>query len=316
MRCLPHLGAAWRTEMAARRDTSEISMRVTLLGKSLSLGSLGLALLSGTAWAQDATAPAPAAPAPAAPASPAPDTAPMPAPGAAPAAATPPAAPEPTTAEPAVPEAKPAAPEAPVEESYPPAWFRIDSDLGNLQFWAGATHPVAEGLGIASDLYLVGTLGEFDIGPAITVGPFTATPMLGFQVDWAKRKAQALVPQFYFTGGPDPVYLELWVQNYQNQLFDSTPNHDLYTRFFVDYKFSKYVGIGPQIEPYFALNKKAADDSERKSGIMSMVVGGNVMLSNYGKGNVVFLFLGYETKKDARPDDAGLGGRFTWVRNF
>jgi len=112
--------------------------------------------------------------------------------------------------------------EAPVaEETFPAAWFRIDSDLGSLQLWAGATHPLTDGIGLATDMYVLATvggtgllsLGEFDIGPAITAGTFTLTPMLGVQADWGNHRMAALVPQFYLTGGPDPIYTELWLQN-------------------------------------------------------------------------------------------------------
>ncbi|MND07531.1 hypothetical protein D3C83_295670 [compost metagenome] len=60
-----------------------------------------------------------------------------------------------------------------------------------------------------------------------------------------------------------------------------------------------------------------------------MVVGGDILLSNYGKASSIQLFLGYETKKSNRviPSDdpalpdggdptSGLAGRFTFVHNF
>jgi hypothetical protein len=256
-------------------------MRTTLLGSSVALLSCALALVAGSAQAQDE----------------------------APAEAPPPAAPEAAPPPPAEP--------APAEDAPIPAWIRLDSDLFGLQLWAGATHPLGDGIGLASDIYLAtsggDTLGEFDIGPAIAAGPVTVTPMLGFQANWTDRKAQAIVPQLYVTGGPDPLYLEFWFQNYLNSIFTDGAANDIYMRLFVDYKLGKHFGVGPQIEPYLALNDAGAT---RETGLMSMVIGGNVMLTNYGKGSTMFLFLGYETKESARPDDNGLGGRFTYVYNF
>jgi hypothetical protein len=202
------------------------------------------------------------------------------------------------------------------KETYPPAWFRIDSDLGALQLWAGATHPLSDTIGLASDIYVnSGYLGEFDIGPAITAGPFLLTPMLGIQFDWSQRQAAAIVPQFYLVGGPDPIYMELWIQNYIQTVFDypseDTGVNSLYFRFFLDYKVSKYFGVGPEIEPLLALN---ADDDK----LVSLPIGANLMLSNYGVGNTLFIFLGYETKKAARDatEGNGLAGRLTFVKNF
>jgi hypothetical protein len=270
-------------------------MRIRLLGSHLSLCTAA-GLITATAWAQD---PAPAEPAPAEPA-PAAEPTPLPAP-AAPAASEPIAQPE------------PAAPAE--EESYPPAWFRIDSDGGALQLWAGATHAIADGIGLATDIYVnSGTLGEFDVGPAFTAGDFTVTPMIGIQFDWAQKKADAIVPQLYVTGGPDPIYLELWVQNYlytplDYEIDDTAVNNILYFRLFVDYEISKYLAIGPQVEPLLTLS--GGGDT-----LTSLPVGGNLMFSNYGAGNSLFFFLGYETKDEAKVDDAALVGRLTFVKNF
>jgi hypothetical protein len=207
-------------------------------------------------------------------------------------------------------------PPEPAADVLPPAWFRIDSDGAGLQLWAGATHALTDTIGLASDIYVnSGTLGEFDLGPAFTAGPFIVTPMLGIQFDWAAKQAAALVPQLYVVGGPDPIYLELWVQNYLYTPFKYPNDPDgldntLYFRFFIDYKLSKYVAIGPQIEPLFVLG----GDGDT---LASLPIGGNVMLSNYGAGNSLFVYLGYETKDTAQgPDDEALVGRLTFVKNF
>jgi hypothetical protein len=212
----------------------------------------------------------------------------------------------------------PAAAEAAEKETFPPAWFRIDSDSATLQLWAGATHPLSDTIGLATDIYVnSGSLGEFDLGPAFTAGPFIVTPMLGVQFDWVQHKAAAIVPQLYVVGGPDPIYLELWIQNYLYTPFDygfapdAPAVNTLYARFFVDYKLGKYIGIGPEIEPLLAVS------GEDKS-LLSLPIGGNLMLSNYGVGNSLFVFLGYETKSEARDlvDGNALVGRLTFVKNF
>jgi len=183
-----------------------------------------------------------------------------------------------------------------------------------LQLWAGATHPLGEGLGLASDIYVnSGFLGEFDIGPAITAGPMTLTPMIGVQFDWGQRKMAAIVPQFYAVGGVAPVYFELWAQLYLYKPTDYGLNF-LYTRLFVNFALSDYIAIGPQAEITFGIG----DDQDT---VTSLPVGGNVMLTNYGKGNTLLLFLGYETNENAREASGGSGdravaGRMTFIHNF
>lgn len=284
-------------------------MRMSLLGSHVTVLSCAAALMTANAWAQDAAAPPPPTPA----TEPAPVTAP--APVAAPEA--PPAQVQPDTAAQGTAPTAPAAEPAAAAPTGPAGWFRIDSDLTGIQLWAGATHPLGEGIGLASDIYLTGSLGEFDLGPAITAGPFTITPMLGYQIDWANRRSNSIVPQLYITGGPDPIYMEFWFQNYENQIFrDGAPN-DIYTRLFVNYKLSPFISIGPEIEPWFALNESGG----RKTGISSFVVGGDVMFFSYGTNNTLQLFLGYETKKSAQvgidgESDRKLGGRFSFVHNW
>jgi hypothetical protein len=260
------------------------------------------ALAPAVALAQD---PAPTTPAPAA----------MPAPEPAPAA---PLAAEPVPATTEAPmEAAPvveAAPEAaPVEEeTFPAAWFRFDSDAGMFQAWAGATYALTDTIGLATDIYVnSANLGEFDIGPAFTLGPTFLTPMLGVQWDWTNHKTAAIVPQLYFTGGPDPIYFEFWFQNYNYAAFTEGAANSGYIRFFIDYKVGKYFAFGPQIEATFAFNDgaKVGDES-----LTSLPVGGNIMLTNYGKNNTGILFLGYEAAKNFSPRD--LVGRLTFIHNF
>jgi hypothetical protein len=47
---------------------------------------------------------------------------------------------------------------------------------------------------------------------------------------------------------------------------------------------------------------------------MSLPVGLNVMLSSYGKNNVLYIFGGWETQDT--PNDEHVAGRLTFVHNF
>jgi hypothetical protein len=273
----------------------------TKIALMTSLAALG-ALLPASAFAQDAAAPA--APA-AAPAAEAPAPAPAPAVEAAPAPAA---------------EAAPAAPAA------WPGWIRADHDGGGLQLWGGATAPLADGIGLAYDMYVNfggPAMGEFDIGPAIAVSSLTLTPMIGAQFNWNDRTFAALVPQLYLTGPfmDGKLYEELWIQYYNYKLVRETGlDTYLYLRAFVDYKISDNVGVGPQIE----LTQNFTQEK-----LTSLPVGGNVML-NMGLNSTFFMFLGYETNKNSNTyptGDDGMGnptgtekhnvaGRLTFVHNF
>jgi hypothetical protein len=306
-------------------------MRLTSLVHSHALLA-SVALVAANAWAQT--------PAPAATPAPATTPAPMPAPaapGAAPAATpAPEAAPAPAT-EPVAPAAEPApapadAAPAPApavveeEETFPAAWFRIDSDLGGLQLWAGATHMFNDTIGLASDIYVnSGFLGEFDIGPSIVAGPMYITPMIGVQWDWAAKRAAAIVPQLYVTGGPDPIYTELWLQWYNYAAFkDPNPivpgaQSYLYGRFFIDYKAHKYFAFGPQIEFQIALNdaaKVTLPEETEPTSLTYLPIGANVMLTNYGKNNTLLAFLGYDVQSPDAPLNRHLAGRLTFIHNF
>jgi len=258
------------------------------------LAALG-AFVPAAAMAQDAAAPAP-----------------EPAPAAAP--ATPAAEPAPAAA----PEAAPAAPAAWA------GWIRADHDGGGLQLWGGATAPLADGIGLAYDMYVNfggPALGEFDIGPAIAVSTLTLTPMIGAQFNWNDKSFAALVPQLYLTGPllDNKLYNELWIQYYNYKLVrDTGADTYLYVREFIDYKISDNVGVGPEIE----LTQNFTQEK-----LTSLPIGANVML-NMGANSTFFGFLGYETNKTgatvATIDDMGmatavkhhLAGRLSFVHNF
>jgi hypothetical protein len=302
-------------------------MRLTSLVHSHALLA-SVALVTANAWAQT--------PAPATTPAPADTTAPMPVPatpGAAPAVAPEPAPTPPTDAAapvepaPAPADAVPApAPAVEEEETFPAAWFRIDSDLGGLQLWAGATHMFNDTIGLASDIYVnSGFLGEFDIGPSIVAGPMYITPMIGVQWDWVARRAAAIVPQLYVTGGPDPIYTELWLQWYNYAAFkDPNPGVPgaqsfLYGRFFIDYKAHKYIAFGPQIEFTIALNdaaKVTLPEETEPTSLTYLPIGANVMFTNYGKNNTLLAFMGYDVQSFDVPLQRHLTGRLTFIHNF
>ena len=243
-----------------------------------------------------------------------------------PAAAAPAAAPAPAEAAPAAPAAPAEA--APAATTPLPGWVRIDSDAGGVQLWGGATFPLTEGIGLAFDMYVLQyalpggalgaptalSLGEFDIGPAITAGPFTLTPMLGVQFDWSSRKAQALVPPFYVTGGPAPIYSELWFQYYNNKVFNDALTNQVNGRLIVDYKISDYVAAGLELDLGFDSKglPNAAGDAKK---VYSLPIGANVMFSNVGLNSSFMGFLGYETG-DPSAQKNHLAGRLTFVHNF
>ncbi|RYZ09360.1 MAG: hypothetical protein EOO73_03430 [Myxococcales bacterium] len=223
-----------------------------------------------------------------------------------------------TTAEPAPTTAAEAAPTGPTPA---PGWMRIDSDFFGLQLWGGGTLPLADGIGLAMDIYTnalvpgyaTSSFGEFDIGPAITAGPFVVTPMIGLQMDFAVHKAAALVPQLYVTGGPGPIYAELWFQYYNYKVFDGLSNQ-INSRLFVDYKLSDYIAIGPQIElNYDSVGIPNASGEAKK--VYKLPIGGNIMFNNLGLNSSLLAFVGYETGEPYGLDNH-LAGRLTYLHNF
>ncbi|MGC4063500.1 MAG: hypothetical protein QM784_02385 [Polyangiaceae bacterium] len=284
-------------------------MRMTLASLTTNVAILATLAMPSLAAAQDA---APAAPPPPAAAEVAP----------APVAA----APTPTDAAPPAAAAAPApaapAAEAPAETPIP-SYFRLDHDyMFGLQLWAGATYPLTDKIGLATDVYIAENYvsagdtgavqsywGEFDIGPALTLGPVALTPMVGVAFDWAAKKAVALNgPQLYTIVSLDKFYFESWIWTMLYSAFDKKgPNDYIHTRNWALYKVTDKIGVGPQLEYTY--------DIEDKKTIYGFPVGGHVELA-YGTGNSLGLFLGYDTKKSTRVDDAAAVGRITFVHNF
>jgi hypothetical protein len=303
----------------------------TILASLISNAALVATIgLTGVAAAQDAAptpAAAPAAPAPAATPAAATDAT-VPTTTAAPA----PAALEATTPPPAA-GAIPAAP--PAEEAKPiPSYFRIDHDyMFGLQLWAGATYPITDTIGLATDVYIAENYpaaalttdasgaptgagiaqsywGEFDIGPALTFGPLSLTPMVGIAFDWAAKRAVAINgPQLYTILNLDHFYFESWVWTMLYSAFKKDGANDyIHTRNWFLYKPNSVIGFGPQLEYTY--------DLEAKQTAFGFPVGGHVELS-YGTGNSLGLFVGYDTKKATHAaDDTAAVGRITFVHNF
>ena len=72
------------------------------------------------------------------------------------------------------------------EESSISGWFRTDTDSLGTQIWVGASHPVGS-ISIDSDIYVVDTFGEFDLGLGIPVVDsdslsLSLLPMVGYWI--------------------------------------------------------------------------------------------------------------------------------------
>ncbi|WP_437784873.1 hypothetical protein [Sorangium sp. So ce1097] len=288
-------------------------------------------LASPAAWAQDPAPPLAdpgAAAPPAEPTSPAPTAeptaiAPAPAPAPAPAgdaaaSATAPVPPAPGTAEPVG---------EPKEEPSPIAsWFRMDMDSLGLQLWAGASHQLGP-ISLSSDIYITPMLGtaEFDIGPAFTFGPVTINPMVGFAFNFVTQEPSALVaPQLFTYVDVKPVYFESWILGSFSSMFNEAASDYFYSRDFLLFYPTDDFGIGPHLELTIEANEIVTPDdpatadvneaSVDEAGLSSLQIGGVIGL-NYGTGNKLLLYLGYETQKESQLGDK-LAGRFTFIHNF
>ncbi|WP_437818761.1 hypothetical protein [Sorangium sp. So ce1078] len=284
-------------------------------------------LASPAAWAQD---PAPPPADPGAAAAPPETTAPAP-----PVEPTATAGDPATTGDPATAgQAAPVTPapgttepvgEPPAEPSQIPSWFRFDADNLGLQVWAGASHQLGP-ISLSSDIYLT-TLGtaEFDIGPAFTMGPVTINPMVGFAFNFMTQQPAALVaPQLFTYIDAKPVYFESWILGSFSSMFNESVQNYLYSRDFLLFYPTDDFGIGPHLELTIDLNETVIGEDDPattdvnegldNTGLASLQIGGVVGL-NYGTGNKLLLYLGYETQKESQLNDK-IAGRFTFIHNF
>ena len=199
------------------------------------------------------------------------------------------------------------------EESSISGWFRTDTDSLGTQIWVGASHPVGS-ISIDSDIYVVDTFGEFDLGLGIPVVDsdslsLSLLPMVGIGFDYGTPNGPTtlIAPQLftYLTAGS--IYFESWIQMFLNSPFDEEGADSFYTRDFILYSINDTVAIGPQVE--------ATIDLGDESGLGSLVVGGRINLG-YGENNTLGLFVGIETQLEEDSEDTGLTGRMTFVRSW
>ncbi len=201
------------------------------------------------------------------------------------------------------------------EESGISGWFRTDTDGYGTQIWFGASHPMGS-VSIDTDIYVVDTFGEFDLGLGIPVVDsedmsLTFLPMVGIGFDYksANGPSSLIAPQLftYLTAGS--IYLESWLQFFFNTPFDYGDD-SFYTRDFLLYSLNDTIAIGPQVEATILLKGL---EEETETGLSSLVVGGRINLG-YGENNTLGLFVGYETQLEEKSEDSGITGRLTFVR--
>lgn len=203
------------------------------------------------------------------------------------------------------------------EESSISGWFRTDTDSLGTQLWFGGSYP-AGSVSIDSDIYVVGTFAEFDLGIGIPVADsdslsLTFLPMVGIGFDYASANGPSslIAPQLftYLTAGS--IYFESWIQGFFNTPFDYGDD-SLYTRDFVLYSVTENIAIGPQVE--VTLTLKGLEE-ETETGLSSLIVGGRINMA-YGENNTLGLFVGIETQMEDDSEDTGLTGRMTFVRTW
>jgi hypothetical protein len=204
-----------------------------------------------------------------------------------------------------------------MEESSVSGWFRTDTDSLGTQIWFGGSHPLGS-VSIDSDIYVVGTFAEFDLGLGISAIDseglsLNFIPMVGIGFDYASANGPSslIAPQLftYLTAGS--IYFESWIQGFFNTPFDYGDD-SLYTRDFLLYSLNDTVAIGPQVEAGIILKGL---EEETETGLSSLVVGGRINLG-YGENNMLGLFVGVETQLDDDSEDSGITGRMTFVRTW
>ena len=126
------------------------------------------------------------------------------------------------------------------ESSGASGWFRTDTDSLGTQIWVGASHSpdFLGGLSLDTDIYVVGTFGELDVGIGIPVVEsdsleLSFLPMVGIGFDYAAPNGPSslIAPQLftYLTAGS--IYFESWIQGFFNSPFDYGDD-SIYTRKF------------------------------------------------------------------------------------
>jgi hypothetical protein len=184
-------------------------------------------------------------------------------------------------------------------------WFRIDLDHQGTHLWAGATVPL-EWLEIASDVRLVGSLAQLDLGPSVHIGPMTLTAMAGLGADFAAGEVSTLIaPQLFAFFDFTKVYFESWNQFFWMTPFDREAQDTFYTRDFLLFKLSRGFAIGPQVELKYRVNKLSGVFGRE---VLELPVGGRFNAA-YGRATTLGVFVGYDAF--ANSDRGGLSGRVT-----
>ena len=200
------------------------------------------------------------------------------------------------------------------EASGASGWFRTDTDSLGTQIWVGASHSPSflGSLSLDTDIYVVDTFGELDIGLGIPVVDsdslsLSFLPMVGIGFDYAAADGPSslIAPQLftYLTAGS--IYFESWIQGFFNSIFDEEAGDSFYTRNFVLLSLNDTLSVGPQVEVTLDLG----DDG----GLGSMVVGARANVG-YGENNTLGVFVGFETQKG--DEETGITGRMTFVRTW
>ena len=120
-------------------------------------------------------------------------------------------------------------------------WFRTDTDSLGTQIWVGASHSPSflGGFSLDTDIYVVDTFGELDVGIGIPVVDsdslsLSFLPMVGIGFDYAAPNGPSslIAPQLftYLTAGS--IYFESWIQGFFNSMFDEEAGDSFYLRNF------------------------------------------------------------------------------------
>lgn len=284
---------------------TRITNRFAYLAAVIALVAVPAGVLAQDAVAAPAAGPAPEMIAPAAPADAQPTMEPV-------------AQPEPITDVPAADASSEVAPEE-VSEPAVAGWFRVDLDIGGLQIWGGATFPLSDTIGLATDIYMFGTVGEFDIGPSITLAPgISILPMLGLAVNFGPgaQKAAAFIPQFYAYVDTASVYFEFWSQLYLLDMFNEPSTDYLHLRAFPLFKASDWIAIGLEIDANIALKNAPLDPTNGDEiAIMWLPIGPHLKM-NAGAASTIEVFVGYDLANEAINFNRRFAGRLTFSQTF
>jgi len=207
-------------------------------------------------------------------------------------------------------------------------WFRVDSDVGGLQLWGGATFPLSDTIGLATDIYVLdtfGSVGEFDIGPSITIAPgISILPMVGLAVNWSLQRAASFIPQLYLYADSSSVYFEFWSQLFLSDMFHGGALDYLHLRAFPVYKVSDVFAIGVEIDANISIANAPVDADGNDVTLLWLPIGPHIKMSA-GAASTIELFVGYDVGGEESynlatyggpTEEHRLAGRFTFVQTF